>query len=75
MKDSDSLEDFYRRKFDMMPDNFRKEIGHFNIFRLEPLEEGKPTKIPYKRRDFYKIMLVKGNSQVHYADRIVAVKK
>ena len=75
MKNSESLEDFYRRKFDMLPENFRSEIGHFNMFRLEPLEEGKPTMIPYQRRDFYKVMLVKGNSQVHYADRIVEVQK
>jgi AraC family transcriptional activator of pobA len=75
MDKSESLEEFYKRKFDWMPDNFRKEIGHFNIFRLEPYVEGKPTKIPYRRRDFYKIMLVKGNSKVHYADQVVGVKK
>jgi hypothetical protein len=49
---AESLEDFYMRKFEMIPENFRKEIGHFNIFRLEPFVEGKPTKIPCKRRDF-----------------------
>jgi len=59
-----SLEDFYRRKFNWLPENFRKEVGHFNIFRLEPYVEGKPTKIPYRRRDFYKIMLVRGNSKI-----------
>ncbi len=75
MKSVESLEDFYKRKFDWLPDNFRKEIGHFNIFRLEPYVEGKPTKIPYRRRDFYKIILVKGNSKVHYADKVVEVQK
>lgn len=75
MKESESLEEFYRLKFDMIPENFRKEIGHFNIFRLEPYVEGKPTRIPYRRRDFYKVMLVKGNSKVHYADRVVEVQK
>jgi len=71
----ESLEDFYRRKFGWMPDNFRKEIGHFNIFKLEPLVPGKPTSIPYKRRDFYKVMLVIGNSKVHFADRVVEVQQ
>lgn len=75
MEKVESLEEFYKRKFDWMPDNIRNEIGHFNLFRLEPLVEGKPTSIPYKRRDFYKIMLVKGNSQVHFADKVVQVKK
>jgi AraC-like DNA-binding protein len=45
------------------------------VFKLEPLVEGKPTSIPYKRRDFYKIMLVIGNSKVHYADKVVEVQK
>jgi len=71
----ETLEEFYKRKFDWMPDNIRSEIGHFNLFWLEPWVEGKPTSIPYKRRDFYKIMLVKGHSQVHFADKIVEVKK
>ena len=75
MKNAESLEDFYKRKFNWLPDNFRKEIGHFNIFRLEPYVAGKPTKIPYRRRDFYKIMLVRGNSKVHYADKVVEVQK
>jgi AraC family transcriptional activator of pobA len=75
MKDTESLEDFYRRKFDRLPEEIRQGVGHFNMFHLEPYVEGKPTAIPYSRRDFYKIMLVKGNSHVHYADRVVQVEK
>ena len=71
----ESLEDFYKRKFDWMPENLHNEIGHFNLFRLEPYVEGKPTSIPYGRRDYYKIMLVKGNSCVHFADQVVEIKK
>lgn len=74
MENSESLEEFYKRKFDQVPENPRNGIGHFNLFHLEPLVEGKPTVIPYKRRDFYKIMLVKGGSKVHYADKIYEVK-
>ncbi len=75
MDKMETLEEFYRKKFDWMPENIRNEIGHFNLFRLEPFVEGKPTNIPYRRRDYYKIMLVKGGSQVHFADKIVEVKK
>jgi AraC family transcriptional regulator, transcriptional activator of pobA len=75
MDKAETLEEFYKRKFDWMPDTIRNEIGHFNLFRLEPYVEGKPTSIPYKRRDFYKIMLVKGSSQVHFADKLVEIKK
>ena len=75
MNNIESIEDFYKRKFGWMPDNIRNEIGHFNVFRLEPFAGGKAQPVPYKRRDFYKITLVKGNSQVHYADKIIEVKK
>lgn len=75
MEKSESLEEFYKKKFNWMPENIRNEIGHFNLFHLEPFVEGKPTNIPYKRRDFYKIMLVKGQSQVHFADKVVEIKK
>lgn len=33
---------------------------HFQMFNLEPYKVGKPLKTPYSRRDFYKVMLVKG---------------
>ena len=58
-----------------MPGNINQEIGHFNVFRLDPLVDGKSQPVAYKRRDFYKVMLVVGNSQVHYADKVVEVKK
>jgi len=58
-----------------MPDNVRNEIGHFNVFRLEPFVGEKASPVPYKRRDFFKIMLVVGSSRVHYADKIIEVQK
>ncbi|GMQ23363.1 response regulator transcription factor [Algoriphagus sp. oki45] len=75
MDSSESLREFYERKFNWIPENIASEIGHFNIFRLEPYLEGKMKAVPYRRRDFYKIMLVKGPGTVHYADRINEVKK
>lgn len=75
MEKPESLEAFYERKFDWKPDALRQNIGHFNLFHLQPYEEGKPTSVPYRRRDFYKIILVKGNSRVHYADRVAEVRK
>jgi AraC family transcriptional activator of pobA len=75
MEKIESLQDFYKRKFDQVPGIISSEIGHFNLFRLPPYVEGKPTNIPYRRRDFFKIMLVKGHSEVHYADRITEIKK
>jgi len=75
MNSIESIEDFYKKKFDWMPDNIRNEIGHFNLFRLEPFSGDKAQPVPYKRRDYFKIMLVIGNSKVHYADKVVEVQK
>lgn len=75
MKKAESLESFYKRKFDWIPNDLKSGIGHFNVFQLEPFTGEKAQPIPYKRRDFYKIMLVKGNSRVHYADQVIEVKK
>jgi AraC family transcriptional activator of pobA len=75
MEKIETLEEFYKRKFDWMPDNIKNEIGHFNVFSLDPFVGDKAQPVPYKRRDFYKIMLVSGNSKVHFADKIVEVKK
>ena len=71
----ESIEEFYQRKFDWIPDNIRNEIGHFNVFRHEPIEPGKTKPLPYGRRDFYKIMLVVGDIHMNYADRVISVKK
>lgn len=71
----ETIEEFYQRKFDWIPDNIRNEIGHFNVFQHERVEPGKTKPLPYGRRDFYKIMLVVGDINMNYADRVVAVKK
>lgn len=75
MDKAESLSEFYKRKNDILSADFHSEVKHFNLFHLEPLEPGKPVVIPYRRRDFYKIMLVKGNSKVMYADKEIEVKK
>jgi len=75
MSKIETIEEFYQRKFDWIPDNIRNEIGHFNVFQHEPIEPGKTKSLPYKRRDFYKIMLVLGNITMNYADQVVSIKK
>ncbi len=75
MEDAESLQGFYKRKFDWMPDDLGKGIGHFNILRLDPFVGKNARPIPYKRRNFYKDMLVIGGGRVHYADQVVEVKK
>lgn len=50
-------------------------MGHFNVFQLEPYVGSNAEKVPYKRREFYKVMLVRGKGRVHYADKVIEVKK
>lgn len=41
MEQIESIEEFYKRKFDWIPDNLKNEIGHFNVFQHEPIEISK----------------------------------
>lgn len=75
MDSVESLEEFYKRKFELLPESLGKDIGHFNIFHIAPFREGKVKSVPYRRRDFYKVMLLKGNSHVYFADKVYAIKK
>lgn len=72
---AESLEEFYKRKFELIPEHIDKNIGHFNMFRIAPFREGKVKTVPYRRRDFYKVMFLKGNSKVHYADKVYKIQK
>ncbi|SDL14093.1 Helix-turn-helix domain-containing protein [Catalinimonas alkaloidigena] len=71
----ETLEELYKRKFNWVPDSLRKEMGHFNVFPLDPFVGERAQPVPYIKRDYYKIMLAIGSSQVHYADKVVDVKK
>lgn len=54
MDSNESLEEFYKRKFNWIPESLASEIGHFNIFRLEPYLEGKMKAVPYRSGIFTK---------------------
>jgi AraC-like DNA-binding protein len=74
MEKAQGLEDFYQAKLNWMPDNLKKEIGHFNVFNIADFTKTDAPK-PYSRKDFYKISLLIGNYKIHYADRIVEINK
>jgi AraC family transcriptional regulator, transcriptional activator of pobA len=70
---TESLEDFYQKKFNWLPDNLSQDIGHFNVFNLEAWMSNKGSSIKYTRRDYYKITLLRGRHRYHYADKSVDV--
>lgn len=71
----ETIEDLYRNKIGIIPANLHEGVGHFNVFRLEPYVGAKARPVPYKKRDYYKITLVIGHGRVHYADKVIEVKK
>ncbi|MFB6456754.1 helix-turn-helix domain-containing protein [Chitinophaga sp. Hz27] len=71
MSGIESIEEFYHHKFNRAPNGVAQESDHFNVFDLaEVLKPGIPR--PYQRRDFYKIMLIRGDNIFHYADKSIA---
>lgn len=75
MNGTESIEDFYRLKLNHVPDNLKKEIGHFNVFKIEDYVGKHSRPIPYSRRDYYKISLINGRNRYHYADKTIEIKK
>lgn len=75
MKEAQSLEEFYKEKHLWMPDNIRNNVGHFNVFRLEPYIGEHAKTVPYRKRDYYKISLIVGNTRIHYADKIENISR
>lgn len=72
-----SLEDFYKDIAPHIPEGISKEIGHFNVFSIADtiahLKAKQP--MPYNRRSFYKISLIKGKNKAEYADKVIDIQK
>jgi AraC family transcriptional regulator, transcriptional activator of pobA len=72
-----SLEDFYHETSTLIPENINKEIGHFNVFRIDELMARLREKkeMPYDRRAYYKISLIIGKNKAEYADKVIEIEK
>ncbi|WP_407524774.1 helix-turn-helix transcriptional regulator [Lacibacter sp. MH-610] len=75
MRKVETIEEFYKRKFNWVPETMNKEIGHFNVFRLDPYVGSRAQPVPYSRRDFYKITITLGSGKVYYADKCYEVQQ
>jgi AraC-like DNA-binding protein len=75
MNKTETIEDFYKLKLNWMPDNLSKEMGHFNVFRLEDFVAKYAKCTPYNRKDFFKISLIIGKNRVHYADKTIEINE
>ncbi|MDF3028581.1 MAG: transcriptional regulator, AraC family [Fluviicola sp.] len=76
-----TLEEFYRsicNGSSLVPEEIGKELGHFNVFDTDELlaqYKGQKGKMPYNRRLYYKISLIKGKSKAEYADKVIDIEK
>ena len=60
----------------LLPKEYAKEIGHFNIFNIADLHAKIKLKpqMPYNRRAYYKISLIIGKNKVEYADKVINIE-
>jgi AraC family transcriptional regulator, transcriptional activator of pobA len=61
----------------LLPPGINKEIGHFNVFDIsETMRQVKQNNtMPYNRRSYYKISLIRGKNRAEYADKVIDIKK
>jgi AraC-like DNA-binding protein len=67
----ESIEDFYKRLSYPMPKELDNGIGHFNVFTRTP----NCINVPYSRKNYFKITLLKGPNIIHYADKTLETKE
>ncbi len=80
-----SLEEFYEETGhaiegginSLLPEGINKDIGHFNVFSVSDLiTRVKKTGImPYNRRAYYKISVIKGRNKAEYADKVIDIEQ
>ncbi len=80
-----SLEDFYQEAEQftgksvnaLLPPGMNKEVGHFNVFDVaKTIKEVKQKNVmPYSRRAYYKVSLIRGRNRAEYADKVIQVRQ
>jgi AraC family transcriptional activator of pobA len=80
-----SIDEFYKNLTEgsdidpnsLLPNDIKKEIGHFNVFNTKELWEKLREKpfMPYDRRAYYKISLIRGKNRAEYADKVIDIEK
>lgn len=80
-----TLEQFYKEREtftgktlnELLPPGINHEVGHFNVFNIaETLDKYKKDAVmPYNRRAYYKISLIRGRNTAEYADKVIDIEK
>jgi AraC family transcriptional regulator, transcriptional activator of pobA len=72
MQKPESLEEFYQHKFNL-PADMQPDASLANVFRMEDTIGTNCTPVAYRRRDFYKVTLIRGHNAYHYADKSIEI--
>lgn len=80
-----SLDDFYQEAAvatgrdirSLLPPGIDREVGHFNVFdTTETFRQVKLRNVmPYNRRNYYKIALIRGRNRAEYADKVIEIQR
>jgi AraC family transcriptional activator of pobA len=72
-----SLEEFYRQTAAIIPEGISKEIGHFNVFKVDDIVARFKVKpfMPYNIRTYYKISIISGRNRAEYADKVIDIER
>jgi AraC-like DNA-binding protein len=72
-----SIEEFYKETSLLAPEGINKEIGHFNVFKISDMlhRAAKKGVMPYNRRAYYKISMIRGRNVAEYADKVIDIEK
>tara|TARA_R110002020_G_scaffold97708_1_gene233095 strand:+ start:13603 stop:14523 length:921 start_codon:yes stop_codon:yes gene_type:complete len=77
MKNTISLTEFYSQIKTDNPHISTDQLGHFNVFEIEKVRKrmADSPEMPYDKRTYFKISLIKGSNKVEYADKTLAIVK
>lgn len=71
----ETIEDFYHSQFSSIPDRFKAEIGHFNVFQFDSVNNCGLKPSPYNIRAYFKICFIAGENTVSTGDQTIHIKK
>jgi AraC-like DNA-binding protein len=76
MQSIEERESYYKQGAPWLPDDLKKEFGLFNVFNFNPGKNGNPPQLPYSKKDYYKITIIKGSGSgiFLYADREIEIE-
>ncbi len=66
---TETVEEYYAKRPFLKTQDLNREVGHFNVFRIENLSPGQQEAVAYGKKDYFKICVVSGKSKIHYADK------